>query len=233
MSRRLVNKSSASAVLQKYGNMTNKTMTDDEWEAHDRRVRLAQMGEARREREKRTRVRGGKVAACGAPYELVRLVVSGKTVRDSQVMKDLDEWQRSAAQPGARICVLAGPVGVGKTVAAVRWLMNFGGIRPGYARAGDFEAVGRYDTEWRAQWRGASGFILDDLGAEYADAKGNLISDLDTLFDVYATGRGRLVVTTNLTWEVFQARYGERISSRIVERATWINVTGPDQRRAS
>ena len=91
------------------------------------------------------------------------------------------------------ILVLSGGVGCGKTVAAVRWLGEYGGVKPFFMRAHEFEAAGRYDRELRERWLGATGLVLDDLGAEYADGKGNLLSDLDSLFDTYCGKYARMV----------------------------------------
>lgn len=204
------------------------TIGDDAaWEAHDRAIAERREDEEGRARSLALRERGKRLIARGAPEALVDLITSGRVDKTAVVMDDLDQWNQS----GRRIVVLSGPVGVGKTVGALRWLANFGGLQPCFVRAGDFEARGRYSHVWRDAWQKATGMILDDMGAEYQDAKGNLLADLDTLIDTYAVGRGRLIITTNLTWEDFQNRYEERISSRIVGNAAWVNVTGRDQRR--
>lgn len=213
------------AIMEKYG---VQELTDEEWEERDKATRLASLDQARREAAQALRVRVKKIIACGGPEALVELVAHGPLDKTLPVMDELAEWQKSKR----RIVILSGPVGVGKTVGGVRWLMNHGGISPCFTRAGDFEARGRYSHAWRSEWQNASGMVLDDMGAEYKDAKGNLLADLDTLIDTYAVGRGKLVITTNLSWDDFQERYEERISSRIVGSAKWVNVAGPDRRRS-
>jgi len=217
-------RSHVDAVMDKYG---IQNLTDEEWEARDNAVRATSLEEARRNAAKNLKARVKKAIACGAPAGLVELVAHGDLDRNTAVMAELDSWRKS----DRRIVVLSGPVGVGKTVSAVRWLMNHGGLSPCFTRAGDFEARGRYSHVWRSEWQNASGMILDDMGAEYKDSKGNLLADLDTLIDTFSVGAGKLVITTNLSWDDFQARYEERISSRIVGSAKWVNVAGQDLRR--
>lgn len=226
----------ANAIMKKYGNPGLDDMTEEEWDEHDKRVRARLAVETARRRSQGIRARGKAIIACGAPDDDVEFVLLGKVDKAWDVMKGLEEWHKSKA----KICVLSGPTGVGKTVAAVRWLMNYGGTSPAFTRGGDFEAQSRYNQDLRDHLYKATGLVMDDLSAEYSDSKGNFISDLDTLIDVYARGRGRLIVTTNLPWADedaedgvgFETRYGERIASRIVGNATWLNVVGKDRRRA-
>lgn len=221
------------AIMEHYG-VREEDLTEDGWDEHDKVVRRKLDAEEARSQAQALQARGKKIVACGAPQALVELMTSGAVKKDSEVMGKLDDWHKD----GNRICVLSGPVGVGKTVAAVRWLMNHGRVYPCFVRAGDFEARGRYSHVWRDAWQSATGMVLDDMGAEYQDAKGNLLADLDTLIDTYAVGGGRLIITTNLPWDsddpeavTFQSRYEERISSRIVGSAAWVNVAGQDLRR--
>ena len=213
------------AIAERYG--IEAGLSDEQWAERDAAVDAKAKGEAARSREYELRERCKSLAAHGAPRGLLDLLESGGVEKDGKAMSDVKAWQQSRN----RIAVLSGSVGVGKTVAAVRWLANHGGLSPCFVRAGDFEARGRYNHKFRDAWQNASGMVLDDMGAEYKDAKGNLIADLDTLVDTYAVGRGRLIITTNLTWQEFQERYEERISSRIVGSASWINVAGVDRRR--
>ena len=98
-------------------------------------------------------------------------------------------------------------------------------------RASAFEAGGRYDRVLRERWQRCSALVLDDLGAEYKDGKGNLLADLDELIDVYVGRRARLIITTNLTPEKFHKRYGERIASRLRENARWKSISATDMRK--
>lgn len=223
------------AIMEKYG----VNLDTQEWLDKDDAVATQRSEESARNRQRALVNRGKRIVACGAPELDVELIVSGQVDKDSKVMGELSEWW-AASSVSHPICVLSGSVGVGKTVAAVRWLMNHGGKSPCFVRTGDFEARSRYSHVWRNEWQTATGMILDDMSVEYKDAKGSLLADLDTLIDTYARSRARLIITTNLPWQAknpedpdFQKRYEDRIASRIVGSATWINVAGPDLRRKS
>lgn len=125
------------------------------------------------------------------------------------------------------IAVVAGPIGTGKTVAAA-WLalQQAGGSAPTFLRAAEFAASSRYDAEARARWRDSTWLALDDLGAEYSDAKGSFRTDLDELVDVFYAERRTLIITTNLTTADFRSRYGERIVDRLKECGSWLTIAG-------
>ena len=67
--------------------------------------------------------------------------------------------------------------------------------------------------------------MLDDLGAEYVDAKGSFLVDLDELIDTYYGDERPLVITTNLTKDDFKARYGARIERRVRECGKWLSFS--------
>ena len=76
--------------------------------------------------------------------------------------------------------------------------------------------------------------VLDDLGSEYMDAKGSLLTDLDELVDVfYGSLRRRLIITTNLTAAGFKTKYGDRIVSRMRDAGVWIELDAPSLRRGA
>lgn len=143
--------------------------------------------------------------------------------------------RRFAAQDSRSLLVLAGGVGSGKTTAAA-WLAAHLGKRSEFIRAAHLESAGRYDKELRQRWMDARLLVVDDLGAEYADSKGNFLVELDELMDFYYGNRRVLVVTTNLSISEFKNRYGGdsgRIASRIRESGVWGDCGAVDLRRAS
>lgn len=156
-------------------------------------------------------------------------------------------------EPG--IVVLAGAPGSGKTAAAARWAAAR--ERPTrFLRAAEFFRSSRYDAAaieagllTRDQILRAGALVLDDLGAEYADAAGNYRVDLDELFDRFYAGRRTLVITTNIRWasdrqrdaagkehagaETFEGRYGARVADRLRECGRWIASASSSMRRGS
>lgn len=138
-------------------------------------------------------------------------------------------------QRGQRhVLVLEGGVGAGKSTAGTWWALRHGGNSPMYIRSATFEGEGRYDKDFRARLREASSIVLDDLGAEFKDGKGNLVAALDELIDTVYSRRLRTVITTNLTKEQFVARYGpegERMRSRLRGCSHWSSVSSGDLRR--
>ena len=127
------------------------------------------------------------------------------------------------------IAVLAGPPGTGKTTAATWWALQQR-TAPEFMRATELAASGRFDKDVRARWSAARALGLDDLGAEYSDAKGSFRVDLDELVDVFYAAVRPFVITTNLTRVDFRARYGERVVDRLREVGTWSTGVGPSMR---
>lgn len=129
------------------------------------------------------------------------------------------------------VAVISGPVGVGKTIAAARWCMGVTN-RIGFVRAQTFAASSRYDRELRERYYNAEGLCLDDLGSEYADKKESFLVDLDELIDTYYSDRRPLLITTNITPDLFRKRYGERVWDRLHQCANWVKVQGESLRRS-
>jgi DNA replication protein DnaC len=66
--------------------------------------------------------------------------------------------------------------------------------------------------------------VLDDLGSEYADAKGNFLVNLDELIDTFYGDKRPLLITTNCTDSEFKQRYGARIVDRIRECGSFYGI---------
>jgi DNA replication protein DnaC len=149
----------------------------------------------------------------------------------------------------AIINVLAGSPGVGKTVAAALWMFEHlsaserwqyggsaewttGGERMVYRwtggklvwrSAGDLARTDHYSREAVGEIETADRLVIDDLGAEYTDAKGFFLSLLDEIINARYGNNRPTVITTNLDVMAFRNRYGERIADRIREAGRFVN----------
>lgn len=202
-------------------------MSEAEWAEHDRQVAAKQLAEKAEDQARAVALTRDRLVAGGAPERFVARAWSDAHEPGIEAMGMVDDFGPLCDRP---IRVLAGGVGSGKTWAAIRWLGESGGHAPLFLRANAFEAAGRYDKALRQRWQRCSALVLDDLGAEYLDAKGNLNADLDELVDHFTGARAMLLITTNLEPDAFRSRYGERIVSRMREYARWKSIKAPDRR---
>jgi DNA replication protein DnaC len=126
----------------------------------------------------------------------------------------------------ATILVLSGSLGCGKTTAAARWALKHCEryTAPLFLRASTLARTSRFDSDTRETWLNAPGLVLDDLGVEYADAKGSFQADLEELVDCYYGKRRPLIITTNVRKEEFKVRYRDRIADRLRECGTWFAI---------
>lgn len=200
--------------------------TDEQWAEHDAKVA------AKREEESRHReyvARPGEIRQ--------RYLEAGWPVRAFDAALEADELKPAVAKIATWNCaeenvlVLSGPPGCGKTVAACWWARKRSDWPAQFLRATTFAASSRYDRETRDSWFGASALVLDDLGSEYADTKGNFLVDLDELVDVFYGDKKPLLITTNCTAEDFKTRYGARVVDRIRECGTFASIAGVSLRR--
>ena len=130
------------------------------------------------------------------------------------------------------VFVMSGSKGIGKTVAAAWWALRRKSP-PLFVRAATFAASSRYDrsdSDGKGRWLAASALVLDDLGAEFLDAKGSFLVDLDELVDVFYGDRRPLLITTNCPRGEFVKRYGERIVDRIRECGVFFEWSCPSLR---
>lgn len=149
------------------------------------------------------------------------------------------------------IVVLAGNPGSGKTAAAARWAYTRDSYAPRFLRAAEFFRWSRYDHEKRDAVLSELALVLDDAGAEYADAGGSYRVDLDELIDRFYGNRRVLVITTNIAYATpeqrdrlaaggvkvdagaptFVERYGERVTDRVRECGRWVDSASVSMRR--
>ena len=139
--------------------------------------------------------------------------------------------------------LLMGNVGVGKTLLAEK---VFAGVATRKVRVNcsDNDAVddlvppcdaqangGTFNSAWE-DYLGATVF-LDDLGTEaMRQVYGNVLDRVGNFVVKYhLRGRGRLLVTTNLTAEAIERRYTSRVLDRLLERCVVAKFSGRTKRK--
>lgn len=157
-------------------------------------------------------VRADRLKSLGWPTRAIESAMDADTTRPA--IRVIDAWE-----PSKSAMVLCGVEGCGKTVAAAWWALQSRRVFH-FVRAAELVRVGRFAHEWK-DWLGAPGLCVDDLGAEYTDAKGSFAADLDLLIDTYYSNRKPLIITTNCDAAALLDRYGKRINDRITEAAVW------------
>lgn len=208
----------------------DRLKTEIDWDARDAKV-LEERAEAERQR------RAGDARARREGLELggfpLRAIEAVRDLAETPAVVRAKRFLENDRSAGKGLLVLSGGVGAGKSVAAT-WLARETSFKPVFMRAATFAASGRYDRETRERWQDARMLVLDDLGAEYADAKGSFLVDLDELLDLFYAERRLLVITTNLDAKGFKTRYGGdegRIVSRIREAGVFADCGGHDLRK--
>ncbi len=126
------------------------------------------------------------------------------------------------------VLVLMGPVGTGKTLAACSWLRSWEG--DGFMTAAELARWPRYDMAAMKRLLEKGRLVVDDLGTEYMDDKGNFLAVFDEFVNTRCANMKQTIITTNLAPEAFRARYGERITDRIVECGRFVSVAGESMR---
>ena len=190
--------------------------------------------------------------ASGADYD------EGRVAGYLASMRALDDGSTGG------VVVLSDNPGSGKTAAAARWALTRPGVDRGqrfaparFLRAAEFFRSSRYQradgdptTATRDEILRYSALVLDDIGAEYADASGSYRVDFDELVDRYYADDRTLIITTNLLYSspdaraalkargeqvdceapTFAERYGDRVSDRIRECGRWVSSAAASMR---
>jgi DNA replication protein DnaC len=192
-------------------------LTDEEWAARDAAVAAARAKEIAAQADARV----GELEEYGFPLLALSEIRAGIDLAAPAIA-------RLRNTTGSGIVVLSGPHGCGKTLAATWWAAQRRD-RVRFLRASEFATSSRYEREARTDLF-SSPLVLDDLGAEYVDTKGNFLSDLDALVDTFYADMRPLVITTNCTYEKFKLRYDARITDRLSQRGRWISLNGASLR---
>jgi DNA replication protein DnaC len=195
----------------------SKDWTDEQWAAHDAEVAI-KLANANKdaENERVWRIAKG-FADAGWP---ARALDSAKVADETKpAVARVLSWDTKVEN----VLVLSGQPGCGKTTAAAVWAQRRNQA-PAFVRATTFASSSRYDRDTRDAWLHANALVLDDLGAEYADAKGNFLVDLDELIDTFYGDKRPLLITTNCTDVEFKQRYGARIVDRIRECGSFFGI---------
>lgn len=192
-------------------------LTDEEWAERDARITTAKADETRRADEGRIAARRLECIDAGFPIRALDAMSGVNELAPTLVR--VAKWRPEDKS----LLVLSGPNGCGKTVAATWWALRQP-TTPAFLRSSTFAAGSRYTSSKREAWLAANSLVLDDLGTEYADAKGSFLVDLDELIDTYYANKRPLLITTNCKREQFKMRYGARIEDRIRECGAWFST---------
>jgi hypothetical protein len=174
----------------------------------------------------------------GLPQRALDIVLAGLTETPAL---------QAVRGPACDILVLASAPGSGKTVAGVarvrdhiaaprnwtprtdyddehrRTIPHFVGLLPVWTTAAALARLDHFSDAALKPYMQARLLVIDDLGAEYLDAKGFFASLFDELLDARYGGKLPTVITTNLDAAGFATRYGVRIVDRIRESGRFIN----------
>jgi len=155
--------------------------------------------------------------ACGVPRRFLDVLYG--EMKDTEAIKVARKHAKDVAR-GACL-VLSGPVGVGKTVAAVRLLRWL------YQRriCGLFRGAAEVSRENISKLADVPALILDDFGQE------RFSQDTEYLLELRHARVMPTVITTNLTLDAVKRAYGERLVDRFREWAIFYELKGTSLRR--
>lgn len=160
----------------------------------------------------------------GVPGKDIPAFMGESALQETRAMFFAREWLAS----DRTVLVLSGTRGCGKTVAA-GWLVA--GSRYGqFLDVTKLQRLSRYEDAAMRQVEDCDLLAIDDLGMEYADAKGSFVALFDGLFNTRYADQRRTVITTNLPVAVFRERYGERVADRIREAGRYVELDDPSLR---
>jgi DNA replication protein DnaC len=164
---------------------------------------------------------------------LMRRGVPERTARAAITAIETDACRQAKEADG--LMVLAGNTGVGKSVAALLWLIDRANGKPEclrWVQSGDLARGYAYDQEAFESVAGVYALVIDDLGVEYLDDRGRYLSTLDELLSRRFARMRKTMMTTNIVDPaIFADRYKERITSRTHEDGAFVVCGGPDMRR--
>ncbi len=171
----------------------------------------------------------------GIPTRFLEILAAGPEETDAT---------RALLDMGDGVVVLSGLPGCGKTIASCAWIreavfaegrvtspQGFRGRVPMFVTSARLSRWDRYDNSRMDDLLKANRLVIDDVGSEFADQKGNFNAILDELVSDRHANRRPLVMTTNLDAAAFKARYDERIADRIREVGRFVSLDGSSMRK--
>lgn len=181
--------------------------------------------------------------AYGVPPREVKLVMNG--LAETTPIRFVRDWLDGAHKAnGPTMLVLAGPKGVGKTVAAAYAMMKAEpepppGFRvwpsdksPRFRHVSEIAELGLYGKDEERKARGeiknTKCLVVDDVGVEYLNDA--FLALWDSIVNHRYGQLGFTIFTTNLTHEQFATRYGARVFDRIRGRGEWFDIDGESLR---
>lgn len=188
-----------------------------------------QRQQASKEAQQREEARQRRLVTLRAelPEQLVRLGAPRRAVtawQEGVTETPAVQAVRRMATEKRSVCLLAGGVGAGKTVAAVaamaeRVLLDVDDVQPAlFVRAAECARMGLYDADSKRrlqQMLEAGVLVVDDMGVEFLGEGSIWRSLLEEVLDVRYGDMLPTVLTTNMDWAGFSARYGARVADRI------------------
>ena len=191
------------------------------------RLKLEQAAADELERSRSVERRRNRLAMAGIPERVIRLLLAGAadTKPLAEARAFVDESDRRT------ILVIAGGAGCGKTVAVCAAGEGHGMT---FVKAHDLARAGAFADEFWKRLRDARLLAIDDLGTEPLDEKGWAISAILDLLDRRYDACAKTLLTTNLPWEKFRARYGAdggRTLDRLREVGAFVQFDGASMRK--
>lgn len=184
---------------------------------------------ARLEADRKRKVTEARREADGIPRRLWSLIDDPAKVEDTAAIQAVKAFLGS----GKTFLVVAGGVGPGKTVAAA-WAAE--SRRGMFVKAIDLTRTGTYDEARWDELRRATFLAIDDLGTEPRDEKGWAAANFEALLDHRYDWELPTVMTTNLAFDAFRARYltadGGRLNDRFREVGEFVEITDPSLRKS-
>lgn len=136
----------------------------------------------------------------------------------------IDTAAREACRSvGKGLLVLSGKAGTGKTVAAAEWSTTF-------ISSSQLARWKRYEDKEMRELLEANRLVVDDLGTEFMDEKGNFMVVLDEVVNERYANMRPMVITTNLNATDFRDRYGKRVIDRLRERGRFLELATESMR---
>jgi DNA replication protein DnaC len=195
---------------------------------------IAERARDARRREEEAKARAAEALALalktlperGVPAKALEALAG--PLRDSAALRAARAFT-SPAQTMKTILVLCGDKGCGKTVAGALCCTQ-APLGARFIEVSRLARIDRYSEAAMGPLETCSVLVIDDLGAEFLDEKGGLLSKLDGIINTRYASNLKTVLTTNVPAAIFAKRYGERIADRIREVGEFVEISDPSFR---